>query len=409
MREIKTALAMSDLHLGRDLSYLYSRNSGFQKNRQALLDLLAKLGPQDELILNGDLLELSMVGLDEAYHEIKEFFILISEVPPVKRVVYIPGNHDHHFWRELAEQVCVNGRISQGMLPPSHKEYPSCFVDKYFSSFDRNLPCKIVLADLWPKDKPPVEIVVKYPHHLIKVSTNKEQWRYYLFTHGHFLEDMFTPVNYLIEPARLDELEAFNNIWIEAFDYDFGRSGRLMDRVQDLVKKVERGDKEAKQEIKKILDEIYLNCVKKLKLSWSRKLGLYLIKSLVGSLVKEIPLEKRSGLFRAAIDESLRAKIEDYIKKYITERYRKGMATKYNFPSDQDIPIPFTFVFGHTHRPAAEENQESIKIDDAIFPLANTGGWLRIDGTGAANGENAGILVIDRKGARWESLKGNLE
>lgn len=409
MRDIKTAVAMSDLHLGRDLGYLYSANPKFQKNRQALLDLLRKLGPQDELIINGDLLELSMAGLDEAYRELKDFFVLISEVPPLKRIVYVPGNHDHHFWRELAEHVCVNGQISQGMLPPTHQEYPSCFVDKYFSSFDQNLPCKILLAELWPKDKTPIEIVVKYPHHLIKVSADGEKKRHYLFTHGHFLEDLFTPINYIIEPARLDELEAFNNLWIEAFDYDFGRSGRLMDRVQDLVRKVEKGNKEAKQEIKGILNEVYLNCVKKLKLSGLKKAVLCLAKSLVGSLVKEIPFEKRSGLFKAPIDEDLRAKIGEYIKKYITERYKKGMATKYNFPSDRDIPIPFTFVFGHTHRPAAEENQPPIKVNDAIFPLANTGGWIRIDGTGAANGENAGVLVVDGRGTRWESLKGKLE
>jgi UDP-2,3-diacylglucosamine pyrophosphatase LpxH len=408
MREVRTAVAMSDLHLGRNLGYLYSPDARFQKNRQALLDLLRRIGPQDELIINGDLLELSMVGLDEAYREIKEFFVLLAEAPSFKRIVYIPGNHDHHFWRELAEQVCVNGRISQGMLPPSHTEYPSFFVDKYFSSFDRNLPCKIVLAELWPKDKPPVEFVVKYPHHLIKVSYNTD-WRHYLFTHGHFLEDLFTPANYLIEPARLDELEAFNNFWIEAFDYDFGRSGRLMNRVQGLVKDVERGDKKAKQEVKTILNEVYLNCVKKMRLSGLKKFELCCIKSLVGFIVKEIPLEKRSGLFRAGIDESLRARIEDYIKKYITKRYRKGMAREYNFPSDQDIPLPFTFVFGHTHRPAAEDNQEPLKINQAVFPLANTGGWLRTDGTGAANGENSGVLVIDQRGTRWESLKGKLE
>jgi hypothetical protein len=39
----------------------------------------------------------------------------------------------------------------------------------------------------------------------------------------------------------------------------------------------------------------------------------------------------------------------------------------------------------------------------------NTGGWLRTDGTKAENGENAGVLVVDKEGARWETLEGKLE
>jgi UDP-2,3-diacylglucosamine pyrophosphatase LpxH len=407
MKKVKTVIAMSDLHLGRDLGYLYSKDPRFQGNRRAILELLTELGPQDELILNGDLLELSMAGLDQAYGELKEFFFLLSQSPGFKRIVYVPGNHDHHFWRELAEQACVNEQIAQGMLPPSNLEYPSFFVDKYFSS--ASLPARIVLSELWPKDRPTVEIVVKYPHHLINVVTAEGPSRNYLFTHGHFLEDLYTPINFLIEPARLDELEAFNNMWIEAVDYDFGRSGRLMDEVQNLVKKVEEGDKQAKREIKKALDEVYVNFARKLKLSWPKKLGLWFIKTIATSLVSNLPMERKSGLFRAPIDENLKLKIEEYISKYIIKRYKKGKATDYNFPSDQDIPLPFTFVFGHTHRPAADGDQAFVTIDNSKYPLANTGGWLRIDGTGAANAENAGILVIDQAGAHWKSLKGGLQ
>jgi len=409
MRKVKTVIAMSDLHLGRDLGYLYSKDPRFQSNRGALLDLLTDLGPQDELVLNGDLLELSQAGLDQAYGELKEFLVLLSQSPGFKRIVYVPGNHDHHFWRELAEHVCVNGQIAQGLLPPSNLEYPSYFVDKHFSSANPNLPSSILLSELWPKDKPAVEIVVKYPHHLVNVLNDGGQSRNYLFAHGHFLEDLLTPINYLIEPARLDELEAFNNMWIEAIDYDFGRSGRLMEAVQDLVKKVEEGNKEAKRELQRVLAEIYLNCARKLKLNWLKRAGLWLIKAIVTSFVGNLPIERKSGLSNAAIDEKLKARIVEYICKYVLKRYQKGKAAEYNFPSDKDIPLPLTFVFGHTHRPAADDDHAFVSIDDAVYPLANTGGWLRTDGTGAANGENAGILVINEMGAHWKSLKGGLQ
>lgn len=409
MRKVKTVLAMSDLHLGRDLGYLHAGDPRFRGNRAALLGLLKEAGPQDELIINGDLLDLSTAGLDLAYRDLREFFALLSQSPRFKRIVYIPGNHDHHFWRGLAEQSCVNERITRGDFPPSNLEYPSFFVDKHFSSADPDLPGGIILGELWPKGAAAPEIVVKYPHHLINVPTETGPSRHYLFTHGHFLEDAFTPINYLIEPARLDELEAFNNIWIEAIDYDFGRAGRLTERVLDLVKKVENHNREARQEIKRILDNVYINLARRLRLSWPRRLGLYLIKGIAGSYISKMPLERQSGLFRASIDENLKARIKEYINKYIIERYRKGRAAEYNFPSDEDIPLPFTFVFGHTHTPAADDSQEFVTIDEAAYPLASTGGWLRIDGTGAAGGENAGMLQIDPTGARWKSLKGRLQ
>ena len=39
----------------------------------------------------------------------------------------------------------------------------------------------------------------------------------------------------------------------------------------------------------------------------------------------------------------------------------------------------------------------------------NSGGWLVTDGKNKGDGECAGIVVIDEKGARWESLEGKLK
>lgn len=408
MRKVHSVVAMSDLHLGRDISYLRSDDPRYPGNRAALLELLLEIGPRDELILNGDLLELSLAGLDQAYADLRELFALLSEIPSFGRIVYVPGNHDHHLWRNLAEQACVNGRIARGLLPPPDLEYPSYFVDRSFSSRDAGPPCPFALARLWPDDRPAPEIVVKYPHHLIDVPAESGRSRPYLFTHGHFLEELFTPINFLIEPAHLEELEAFNNIWIEAVSYDFGRSGRLAVRLQDLFENVENGDRNARRELKQLLDRVYDGAAARLRLSWPKKLGLRLVKNRAASWVSRMLAERRSGLFRSPIDERLKSRVDAYLRKYIIERYRKTRAAEYHFPADQDIPLPFTFIFGHTHTPSAGESQAFITIDGETYPLANTGGWLRIDGTGAADGENAGLLVIDQAGPRWRSLKGRL-
>jgi hypothetical protein len=220
---------------------------------------------------------------------------------------------------------------------------------------------------------------------------------------------MFRPVNFIIDPAHQEELEAFNNMWLEACDYDLGHAGRLSDEARDLVSRYEKGEKEAKEKIAELVGSIFSNLQKKLKLKWPKTWLLGMLKSALKSLIKEVPLEKKSGLFKASLDEKLRDSIKDYIEKYILHRYRQGKAAEYHFPSDADIPTPFTFVFGHTHRPFKSEGGANVLVQGKTYPLANTGGWLQTDSTGGANGVNAGVLVIDQRGVRWETLEGNLE
>ena len=405
MSIIKTAIALSDLHLGRDVSYLNSREkNSYQNNREALLDLLNSLGPQDEIILNGDFLELSLGGLDEVYDDVKEFFSLLSETGPYKKIVYIPGNHDHHFWRTLGEQVYICGRINKKEKPLTKQEYPFYFVDRRFSSKNSDLPCNIILPDLWPEGKQPPEFVVKYPHHLASVTLAYGKERYFLFTHGHFLEAYFKPMNNIIEPAHLEELEAFNSIWLEALCYHLGHAGRLSQNVKIVADAYEKGGEKARKKVKKILNSIYENMAKKAKLRWPKT---WLLKWGLKSTVKFIPKEERSGLFKVAINEDLKAEIEKYIQKYIVMRYQEGRARELSLPSDKNIPSPLTFVFGHTHRPT-KDIDEKIAIQGETYYIANTGGWLRIDSEKSV-GENAGVLVINQDGIRWESLEGRLK
>jgi len=348
MSKVNSAIAMSDLHLGKEYSYLHSKKPEFKDNRKAIIALLRRLGPIDEIIINGDFLELSLAGFDMVYEDVREFFSILSECGPYKRIIYIPGNHDHHFWREIAEQIFINQKINRGGSPPGYKEYPDCFVDKRFSSADHNLASAIILTKFWPKPSEMPEIVVKYPHHLVKIPSNGKNGKYYVLTHGHFLEDLFKPVNYLIDPAHLEELEAFNNLWLEAFDYHICQAGRLSDKVREIVKSYDKGGKEARETLKRILNEIYHNFKKKLNLRWPKT---WLLKLGLRILVKKIPIEKKSGLFQVAINDDLKRSIIDYIDRYVINRYQKGKKEEYHLPIDKDIPIPFTFVFGHTHRP----------------------------------------------------------
>lgn len=79
-------LILSDLHFG----------SGDDLLRSAAA--LERIGPElewaDELVLNGDLLELVFASLEEAVDAARPFLALVNR--HVGRVHYVLGNHDHH-------------------------------------------------------------------------------------------------------------------------------------------------------------------------------------------------------------------------------------------------------------------------------------------------------------------------
>lgn len=408
MNRIQSLIVLSDLHLGRETSYLYSTNEKYARNRRALQTLLEELGPQDEIILLGDMLELAIGSLDEVYQDARKFFSVLSESGPYKRIVFIPGNHDHHFWRELVEEVFINESLRKNSPPPGHYKYPRCFVDHSFSTSESSERSIVVLAEVWPEDIPRPEIVVKYPHHFVSIPTQEGKDRSYLFTHGHFLEDLFKPVNYIIQPAHLEELEAFNNFWLESFDYHIGHAGRLSTYIRKFITNFQRWGPRDNPEMEDMIDEIFRQLREK---GYFRRLSAWALKHFLLGKIRQISWNENSGLYKAAVDDKLIESIEDYIGRYILPRYQKGRSKDLGLPMAMEIPTPFTFVFGHTHIPIENQDMEKSRaiVEGKIYPLLNSGGWLRTDGPGIEGGENAGVLVIDGNGASWRSLSGQLD
>jgi len=407
MSRVKKAIAISDLHLGIPDSYLHMKNESYAANRKALLAVLKKLGPQDELIINGDFLDLALAGHDEVYQDVSGFFEILSQAGPYKRLVYLPGNHDHHFWTSLVEIMNINGSLKQGRKPPGKLFYPYCFVDARFSSEDKTLAYDIPLVNLWPPNTLMPEIVVKYPHHFIRVSDNNKKETNYLFTHGHFLEPLFKPVNFLINPAQIEELEAFNTFWLEAFNYHIGHAGKLTRNVFKILESYEKGGKQETLKLKSILDSGHRLFSNLFKLKWHKALFLKIILKLIS---RKMTFEGKGKLIAAPIDDNLKYNIAHYIRKYILLRYRKSQSGGFQFPMEHDIPLPFTFVFGHTHRPIREADRRDARIciRGQDYPLLNTGGWLKHAGRRELKGSWSGILVMDSNGARWESMEDKL-
>ncbi|MBI3398319.1 MAG: metallophosphoesterase [Deltaproteobacteria bacterium] len=100
MKKIKV-MALSDLHLGEPEGLLYNKPPNVV---DIFVDKVCELakgsgGFEDgieELVLIGDIADLSEAPENEAYANTSYFFKTLFEKVQVDKVIYIPGNHDHH-------------------------------------------------------------------------------------------------------------------------------------------------------------------------------------------------------------------------------------------------------------------------------------------------------------------------
>lgn len=397
MEKIERAVVISDLHLGNENSlFFHEDQQRFINVMNWIIRQLKDLEKIDELILLGDFLDLSLAPLDVLYENLRNFFVYLSQLENIVGIYFIPGNHDHHFWIELVEQDVVIERIkSNKSLPsdtermrerPTREKFIDYFVDrKYPNGFK-----EVIIPYLWPEDKKRPEIFVKYPNHLRQIGK-----KHYFFTHGHFLEDLFTPLEYLIEAGCLEELEAFSIMWLEAFDYYLGHSGRLSQKVRDIVKHYKG---EEKKKLDKTINEA-LKVFKKKTRIW--KVWIWMIKKIIMCLVwkkrGEDIITHESGLRGKGFSKELEEKIRWYVDIFVLDRYIKG---KHGF--NKSIKHPFTFIFGHTHTPFEEDECGSrfrkTIIRDEEYKLFNTGGWtIYKEGIHGI----AGILIIDSQECKW--------
>ncbi len=97
----------SDLHLGDPNSYL-AKPEGIRAFVEAI-------GEVEQIILLGDVLDLSIASFGEAWKAAKPFFDALHNC--TKRILYVPGNHDFSLWQYLEHDVMVTQRIRNGLSP----------------------------------------------------------------------------------------------------------------------------------------------------------------------------------------------------------------------------------------------------------------------------------------------------
>jgi hypothetical protein len=138
---MRTAI-VSDLHLGSASGEDLGRDP---EVRRALLE---EISGADRLVLLGDVLELRELPLARVLELARPFFEELGEAMAGRRVVLVPGNHDHRLAEPLLEEVALAG----GELGLEHRGLPAGEAATRIDAWLGDAELGIAYPGLWLRD-----------------------------------------------------------------------------------------------------------------------------------------------------------------------------------------------------------------------------------------------------------------
>ncbi|WP_027366143.1 metallophosphoesterase [Desulfotruncus alcoholivorax] len=338
-------VAISDLHLGEESSALnpllgkvvppiLQDDDAFKNPPQnptpyELNILLHKIawesGGIAEVVLVGDIIDLTLAAYSDCLLQAREFFRLIFTGLSPGAVVWVPGNHDHHIWLQVCEEEYIKWPLLNEQLP---REYPRITgPGKETGAFNSmNFGVRFLLNLLPPFLRG--RFWLAYPNY---VTTCGEKT--ILFHHGHFFDRKQSWIGAnVIQAQNLSELEMFNSSYLEFIMYGSGQSGRLSEQIEN-----------AYEEFRWLLEKM------------GHVLDYIAIRKIFQRLFGNL---KKGGDRNATLGSGLSTRIEKYLQYIESEREL----------APEVYPPEFSLVFGHTHRPVHGEQVGNCQV-------YNAGGW----------------------------------
>ena len=316
-------IVFSDSHVG-------DRHCSLRKEeaQEKFINDLKQYPVIEELILLGDIFEINLAPLNKAldgtpgyfepeneqdpnYSGMRSFLKKLDGLP-IKKIVYLPGNHDYRFL-QLLNSMDHDQKPMEKDTPIERKPL---FRVSYPSSF---------LNGLYPQSLQG-NFTVEYPEHLITTSTGEK----IVLTHGHHLDKTQT----LYQNIE----DAFKNASQD-------NSSELKERILQYESRINAYQgiaysQSKNYELREIIEKAY---------SGYRKLG-----KLIGKFRRwwQQRAHNKSGLRRNSISPKLMMRVKIFLR----------------FISDhKDIAA---FVFGHTHDPDLKWDR------DHKLLVANCGSFL---------------------------------
>lgn len=371
-----------------------SASDGLRALVGCLRDLVQQTagGAPPTLVLNGDLLELAFGSGSVALNTFERMAELLFESgrEVCDRILFVPGNHDHHIWEMAREteyrNTVATARFDRGGLPsPRHvtglrpdDAVPSVLLDTVLDHNARRSDGSAIVAGAGAR----VELL--YPN-LALVDPGLE--RAVVLHHGHYVEPLyhfFSRLRRVLFPDRpaprtVAEIEEENFAWIDFVWSLFGRSGGAgadAQRVFDMLLYPEKTQDLARSLARRsapVLDMPFLPF---------RRLRQFVLEHVFLRMAARASTERTR--LHVICSDATKAGIASYLFGPTLRQVRDEFGT---------VPDDLTFVMGHTHKPfetllADEDGSRTARV-------YNTGGWV-IDALEPDPAFGASVLLVSR-------------
>ena len=355
---------LSDLHLGADQSVLTATDgTSASATATALADCLRVLCGDDRptLVLAGDAIELALTEMNMSFRAFEEFLKLIHGDEPFvdNRILYTPGNHDHHLWQFSRQQGYMDAIATSDPADPLPKMTFTSELDP-----GANLPLS-PLVSLMQRDRrwKGVFVSAVYPNLGLTVDGID---RSVIVHHGHYTEPIYRAMSRLgalvfptDAPSTVERIEQENNAWIDFLWSELGRSGGVGTDLNTAYHLLPDSSS-----VRQITDDV----ADRLADRWTRwplppRVRRWLVRTIVGDVVATArALETQHG--GGVLSPGAEAGLLDYLRGPLANQLGKELGNR-----DHE----YAFVFGHTHKPF----QQLMELDATRrVPVYNTGGWV---------------------------------
>jgi hypothetical protein len=372
-------VCISDTHFGAEnslLTNLQIASSNTDPIRpspvlERLVDCLRYLinpngaaNPKPTLVLNGDILELALTTDNEAAMAFERFIELIAPDEARKlfeRIVFIPGNHDHHLWetaRETQYSEYLKAKVQWGTVLEIPWHTTKLFTNTVPSYFlNRVVQRWPVLAKL--------TIETAYPNFGV---LSPDRQRGVIFHHGHFIEPIYLLMSTLKTllfpdrpmPKEVWDFEAENFAWIDFLWSTLGRSGEVGKGVGLIYDKFQD-----ERQTQKLLANLARGLAERYDLpGWGDRMEAQLLEWVFQAIVEQVRgLERQQNtVLSEEAEKGLWAYLEGPLSLQIWRECQNNM------------PAKIIFVFGHTHKPFEEDmNFDGYPEWTEVY---NAGGWV---------------------------------
>lgn len=389
------AVCLSDLHLGADNSLLTSLEPSGRTSPLETPAILSALGialralvegqaEPPTLILNGDVLEQALAPTRDAAMAFDRFIeALYPQDQPARfsdRILYLPGNHDHHQWQEardaLTERTLLGVPVGQPMPQPPATVSPDQ---------DAGVRARF-LTNLVRRHRGLHQATVtqSYPELGLRFQGGR---RAVVFHHGHYLESIYRVISEIRDllfpgqrvPETVEDLEEENGPWIDFFWSMLGRSGVAGRDVNLLYKSVQDPDSS-----------------RALAHALARAVAQQTKESAAVDWVEEKVLDL---VFRWLLSRAARAAVGER-DKVLSDDDAAGLSWYLGGPLREalrpsGLPESLAFVFGHTHQ--AFSMPYDIDGWERPVEVMNTGGWV-IDSEQPSEVIGGSAVLIDEQG-----------